>query len=70
MRNFRFEYRAAVQQWEFSDDGTGYLLASSQGANEFVVYARNGINDASGTDAIDMSNFSLGPLLPQGTFAA
>ncbi|MFQ5858180.1 MAG: phytase [Anaerolineae bacterium] len=66
-------------------DGTGYLIASSQGSNEFVIYRRegnneymttfeiaagNGIDGVSGTDGIDVTNFPLGPAFPQGVFIA
>ncbi|MFQ5628477.1 MAG: phytase [bacterium] len=69
----------------YRGDGTGYLIVSSQGADEFVVYTREGNNDflakfdiiagngidrVSDTDGIDVSNFSLGPLFPQGVFVA
>lgn len=66
-------------------DGSGYLLASSQGSSEFVIYERRGSNDhvmtfqvgagdgidpVSGTDGIDVTNVDLGPLFPTGAFAA
>jgi len=65
--------------------GTGYLLASSQGASEFVIYRREGANpyvgtfeivagkgidDVSGTDGIDVSNLALGGGFPMGVFVA
>ena len=68
-----------------ASDGTGYLLASSQGSSEFVVYERQGGNDyvmtfevgsgggidgVSGTDGIDVINVDLGPSFPMGAFAA
>lgn len=64
---------------------TGYLIASSQGDNTFVIYEREGANtyvqtfaiaagnsiDAvSGTDGIDVTNFGLGSAFPQGMFIA
>ena len=67
----------------YRKDGSGYLIASSQGADEFVVYERtgsnkfiasfeivagNGIDEVGGTDGIDVSNFNLGPLFPKGVF--
>ena len=66
-------------------DGSGYLLASSQGSSEFVVYERqagneyvmtfeigsgDGIDAVSGTDGIDVINVDLGPSFPLGAFAA
>ena len=69
----------------YGSDGTGYLLASSQGSNGFVVYRRegtneyvgtfriaagNGIDEVSDTDGIDVTNVPLGPAFPQGTFIA
>ena len=64
---------------------TGYLIASSQGSNEFTVYRREGNNDyvttfaitdgsaADGvthTDGIDVTNHPLGPGFPAGVFIA
>lgn len=63
-------------------DGTGYLLASSQGNDSFAVYRREGNNDylftfkiedgavdgAADTDGIDVLNANLGPLFPKGVF--
>ena len=66
-------------------DGTGYLIASSQGNNSFVVYrreannpvvlsftigARDGIDAVEDTDGIDVTSASLGPAFPQGLFVA
>jgi 3-phytase len=66
-------------------DGTGYLIASSQGNRRFVVYRReesnsfvtafkiqNGasIDRVSGTDGIDVTTASLGPGFPCGAFVA
>lgn len=62
----------------------GYLIASSQGNSTFVIYNRsdnayvgtfeivagNGIDKVSGTDGIDVTNFPLGSLFPQGVFVA
>ncbi|MDX1992087.1 MAG: phytase [bacterium] len=68
----------------YGADGAGYILVSAQGASEFVVYERGGENayvgtfsviagaaDAvSGTDGIDVTNFPLGDLYPEGVFVA
>ena len=69
----------------YASDGTGYLIASSQGSDEFVVYQREGknryvmtfaigkgggIDRVSETDGIDVTNFNLGPSFPQGMFVA
>jgi len=69
----------------YASDGTGYLIASSQGSNEFVVYQREGknpyvmtfaigkgggIDRVSETDGIEVTNFNLGPTFPQGLFVA
>jgi 3-phytase len=69
----------------YTSSNTGYLLASSQGASEYVIYERvspnnyiatfdivpgNGIDGTSSTDGIDVTNASLGPLFPQGVFIA
>ena len=69
----------------YTSNGTGYLIASSQGVGEFVLYEREGdnayvatfeivagptIDKVSGTDGIDVSNAALGPLFPQGVFIA
>jgi 3-phytase len=66
-------------------DKTGYLIASSQGRSEFVVYEREGenkyvttfkivkgdkIDGAEDTDGIDVTNFDLGPAFPKGLFVA
>jgi hypothetical protein len=63
----------------------GYLLASSQGSSEYVVYRRappnaylgrfrivagGGIGATEGTDGIDVTHAPLGPLFPQGVFVA
>lgn len=69
----------------YTIDGTGYLIASSQGSNEYVVYERkgtnayvmtfkigaaNGVDRVTGTDGIDVSNVPLGPAFPKGLFVA
>ena len=63
----------------------GYLLASSQGASEYVIYERrspnnyiatfdivpgNGIDGTFRTDGIDVTNVFLGPAFSQGVFIA
>jgi 3-phytase len=69
----------------YASDGTGYLIASSQGADKFVVYRRegsneyvmtfkvvagNGLDAVSVTDGLDVLNFPLGPAFPFGAFIA
>jgi 3-phytase len=69
----------------YASDGSGYLIASSQGNKEFVVYRRdgnnayvmtfkivdgNGIDGVVATDGIDVTNVSLGPTFPYGVFVA
>jgi len=69
----------------YASADTGYLMASSQGSNEYIVYRRegnndtlmtfmigagNGIDEVTVTDGIDVSNFSLGTQFPQGVFVA
>jgi 3-phytase len=69
----------------YASDRTGYLIASSQGSSTFVIYRReganayvgtfaivagNGIDAVSGTDGIDVTNFGLGSVFPQGVFVA
>ncbi len=63
----------------YREDGLGYLIASSQGNDRFVVYRREGSNpylgtfevpSAGDTDGIDVINMTLGPLYPQGMFVA
>lgn len=69
----------------YAQDGAGYLLASSQGSSEYVVYDRAGDNaligvfsvidgttadGISGTDGIDVTNFPLGDAFPTGVFVA
>lgn len=68
-----------------TEAGLGYLIASSQGSKEFVVYQRgganayvtrfsivagNGIDEVSGTDGIDVTSVALGAAFPQGLFVA
>lgn len=69
----------------YASGGEGYLLASSQGSDEFIVYDRqgdnpyvmtfeivagNGIDQVTGTDGIEVSSAPLGLLFPQGIFVA
>ncbi|RMG60841.1 MAG: phytase, partial [Calditrichaeota bacterium] len=68
-----------------ASDSTGYLIASSQGSDEFVVYRRegnndyvmtfelvdgNGIDGVKGTDGIDVTNFELNATFASGLFIA
>lgn len=64
--------------------GSGFLLASSQGSSEYVLYDRvtgqhvggfrigagNGIDGTSDTDGIEVTNVPLGPGFPSGLFVA
>jgi uncharacterized repeat protein (TIGR01451 family) len=67
----------------YGKNGTGYLLASSQGDNTFAVYTREGNNDYIGqfavgnngsidsvqeSDGADVINLPLGPNFPFGLF--
>jgi 3-phytase len=66
-----------------ASDGTGYLIASSQGADEYTVYERTstnayvfsfqivgGVVDGTGnTDGIDVTSANLGAAFPYGFFA-
>lgn len=69
----------------YGSDGTGYLIASSQGSSEFVIYTREGDNEymgtfiiaetdtvdgVSGTDGIDVLSYPLGDAFPNGVFLA
>src|SRR3989344_3589948 len=70
----------------YKSDGTGYILVSSQNADSFDVYTREGSNTYIGrfkvgalgttidavthTDGIDVTNFPLGLQYPQGLFIA
>ncbi len=69
----------------YADETTGYLIASSQGNDTFVIYDRAGTNayvgtfqivdgesidGTSGTDGIDVTNFPLGSAFPGGLFIA
>ena len=65
--------------------GRGYLIASSQGRSEFLVYEREGDNAYAGTfeigasagidgvvdtDGIEVSSFAFGERFPEGLFVA
>lgn len=66
----------------YGTGGSGYLLAASQGNGTFQAYRRgdnafagsfkivagNGIDEVTGEDGIDLTNFPLGPGFPQGVF--
>ncbi|UUO16545.1 phytase [Dolichospermum heterosporum] len=67
----------------YGKNGTGYLLASSQGDNTFATYTREGNNDFLGrfavgnnggidsvqeSDGADVINLPLGPNFPYGVF--
>jgi len=69
----------------YCKDGTGYLIASSQGNNTYVIYRReqnnayvktfsitasNSIDAVEDTDGIDVTMASLGPAFPLGIFVA
>ena len=69
----------------YASDCTGYLLASSQGQSEFLIYQReedndfigkfqivnnNGIDGTSQTDGIDVLSYPLGSAFPNGVFIA
>jgi 3-phytase len=68
----------------YKPDGTGYLIASSQGNHSYIVYTREGSNRHLGaftigdgvvdgttsTDGIDVTNLPLGPAFPHGLFVA
>jgi 3-phytase len=69
----------------YGPNGTGYLIASNQQDNTFLVYKRqganayvkrfrigayNGIDAVTLTDGIDMFAEPLGPTFPMGVFVA
>jgi 3-phytase len=69
----------------YGKNGKGYLIASSQGENAFVLYRRegrnryvkafriiadNGIDEVGKTDGIDVTTANLSPALPFGVFIA
>ena len=68
----------------YAANGRGYLVASSQAQNRYVVYERGGANayvtsfaigagaidGVTYTDGIDVASFNLGPAFPEGVFVA
>ncbi|MEO1094033.1 MAG: phytase [Cyanobacteria bacterium J06638_28] len=69
----------------YGDDGTGYLIVSSQGNNSFAVFSREGDNEYLGSftvgdtgaidqvnesDGLDVTNVALGSVFPNGLFIA
>ena len=68
----------------YGRQGTGYLIVSSQGGSNFVVYNRGdnafvgsfkivaggGVDGVNGQDGIDVTNFPLGPSYPAGLFTS
>ncbi len=61
----------------YAANGQGYLIASSQGSDDFKVYDRQpphnfvstfSVQSASTTDGIDVTNLNLGGSFPQGLF--
>ncbi|NUQ65253.1 MAG: phytase, partial [Pirellulales bacterium] len=63
----------------YGKEDAGYLIVSSQGADEFVIYTREAANaylttfqveGVSVTDGIDVSNVALGSIFPMGVFIA
>ncbi len=69
----------------YNSNGTGYLLASSQGESAYTIYQRagnnayvrtfkvvagNGIDGTEQTDGIDVTTANLGPAFPNGVFIA
>ena len=69
----------------YGSNGSGYLIASSQGNDTFVMYERqgtnayvqtfaivpgNGIDGVDHTDGIDVTTANLGAAFPRGVFVA
>ncbi|OAS14827.1 phytase [Paenibacillus oryzisoli] len=69
----------------YGKDGSGYLIASSQGSNSYAIYNREGnnpfmttfniadgdkIDGTSETDGIDVMSFGLGAKYPNGIFVS
>jgi len=67
----------------YEPEGAGYLIASSQGSHEYVIYERGGANDYVGTfsivagngidgtsdsDGIDVTNVAMDSAFPLGMF--
>lgn len=62
----------------YAAGGDGYIIASSQGSSSFKVFDRKPphkfiktfrVENARGTDGVDVVNISLGPAFPEGLFA-
>ncbi len=68
-----------------TQNGTGYLVASSQGESKYVIYRRegdnefvakfkivagNGIDEVTHTDGLEVVNFDFGPAFPEGLLVA
>lgn len=86
-RSSRAGLRADVEGMSlyYKQDGTGYLIVSSQGNDTFAVYEREGennflkrftigsqgsIDEVTVTDGLDVTNFPLGPGFPSGLLVA
>jgi 3-phytase len=68
----------------YGRQGTGYLIVSSQGGSNFLIYNRGdnafvgsfkivdggGVDGVNGQDGIDVTNFPLGPSYPAGLFTS
>lgn len=63
----------------YAANGQGYLIASSQGSDEFKVYERQvphnyvktfTVHNTGDTDGIDVTNVNLGSMFPTGIFLA
>ena len=68
----------------YGRQGAGYLIVSSQGGSNFVIYNRGdnayvgsfkitdggGVDGVNGQDGIDVNNFPLGPSYPAGLFTS
>ncbi|HEX9972217.1 MAG TPA: phytase [bacterium] len=61
----------------YATDGEGYIIASSQGNDKFIIFERKPphrpvgefpITDVRSTDGIDITNLSLGTVFSQGIF--
>jgi len=62
----------------YGSEGSGYLIASSKGTDDFRVWDRRpphafltsfSVSGVGGTDGIDVTNVALGPHFPGGMFA-
>ncbi|MCK6621767.1 MAG: phytase [Calditrichaceae bacterium] len=63
----------------YAANGEGYLIASSQGSDDFIIYQRKPphnyvmtftVQSANGTDGIDVTNVNLGGVFSGGLFLA